>query len=372
MSNLVKKLNEYRDILKIFYMTSTRALLVIQSERLVGLVLKEDVIRFSSNIELVKKHISIIISFLIKGPSDSRLSTILSENEELPAIDVKGNYLGMIGTAQYREPDIELPSQDILSRMIDLFPDPMLLVNLEGEIKYFNSSFKVFAGNDIRGLSIDYKLLKHLIKNDSLVLEIDSVERIFYKFGFDESNLIVLLGRERSPASVKKAKTEKIKRNVAERKLKKLEDDLKKRMADIKNREKELKKQLTGSAIINQSGTRELKKKDLASYLDAIEKVRIEETFNELGGNVSKAADRLGIPRQTLQYKLSKYKIKKVSTPILKEKSKPKIAKKGMKIRIKKKTVRPVKKTISVGKSKSKKSTDRKSISIKKRSTKKK
>ena len=46
----------------------------------------------------------------------------------------------------------------------------------------------------------------------------------------------------------------------------------------------------------------------LDEYLEAVEKKIIINTLAENGGNISKTAQRLGIQRQALQYKLRKYK----------------------------------------------------------------
>jgi arginine utilization regulatory protein len=50
---------------------------------------------------------------------------------------------------------------------------------------------------------------------------------------------------------------------------------------------------------------------DLDAHLSAIERDILEQTFEKFGGNVTQAANRLGLSRQNLQYKLKKYHIAK-------------------------------------------------------------
>jgi arginine utilization regulatory protein len=54
----------------------------------------------------------------------------------------------------------------------------------------------------------------------------------------------------------------------------------------------------------------DLKDQGLEKYLDNIEKALITEAVENSGGMISKAARQLGLKRQTLEYKLKKYKIK--------------------------------------------------------------
>lgn len=48
----------------------------------------------------------------------------------------------------------------------------------------------------------------------------------------------------------------------------------------------------------------------LPEYLESIEKEMIRERLMDNGGNISKAADELGLKRQTLQHKMKKYELK--------------------------------------------------------------
>lgn len=48
----------------------------------------------------------------------------------------------------------------------------------------------------------------------------------------------------------------------------------------------------------------------LHDYLESIEKEMIRESLLDNGGNISKAADELGLKRQTLQHKMKKYELK--------------------------------------------------------------
>lgn len=50
---------------------------------------------------------------------------------------------------------------------------------------------------------------------------------------------------------------------------------------------------------------------DLDAHLSAIERDILEQTFEKFGGNVTQAANQLGLSRQNLQYKLKKYHIAK-------------------------------------------------------------
>ena len=59
-----------------------------------------------------------------------------------------------------------------------------------------------------------------------------------------------------------------------------------------------------------QQGLYELKEGGLDAYLARIEKSMIENALVAHGGNISKAAESLGIKRQTLQHKIKKYKMK--------------------------------------------------------------
>lgn len=58
-----------------------------------------------------------------------------------------------------------------------------------------------------------------------------------------------------------------------------------------------------------QQGLYELKDGGLDAYLARIEKSMIENALVAHGGNISKAAESLGIKRQTLQHKIKKYKM---------------------------------------------------------------
>lgn len=49
--------------------------------------------------------------------------------------------------------------------------------------------------------------------------------------------------------------------------------------------------------------------KSLKSFLEAVEKKAIEDTLHKEEGNVTRAANVMKLPRQTLQYKIKKYKI---------------------------------------------------------------
>ena len=55
----------------------------------------------------------------------------------------------------------------------------------------------------------------------------------------------------------------------------------------------------------------EIKDEGLDSYLQRIERSLIENALVVEGGNISKAAERLKIKRQTLQHKIKKYKVEK-------------------------------------------------------------
>jgi arginine utilization regulatory protein len=48
----------------------------------------------------------------------------------------------------------------------------------------------------------------------------------------------------------------------------------------------------------------------LKTNLEGLEKELIENALKQTGGNIKRAAKLLEVPRQTLQYKLSKYKIR--------------------------------------------------------------
>ena len=52
------------------------------------------------------------------------------------------------------------------------------------------------------------------------------------------------------------------------------------------------------------------KRMPINDYLESLEKEMIRETLLDNGGNISKAADTLGIKRQTLQHKMRKYGLK--------------------------------------------------------------
>ncbi|MEA4986743.1 MAG: sigma 54-interacting transcriptional regulator [Anaerovorax sp.] len=56
-------------------------------------------------------------------------------------------------------------------------------------------------------------------------------------------------------------------------------------------------------------GIYEIKEEGLDSYLERIEREMIEHSLVAEGGNISRAADRLKIKRQTLQHKIKKYKM---------------------------------------------------------------
>jgi transcriptional regulator with PAS, ATPase and Fis domain len=53
----------------------------------------------------------------------------------------------------------------------------------------------------------------------------------------------------------------------------------------------------------------DLKDQGLEKYMESIEKALIVEAIESSGGYISKAAKKLGVKRQTLQYKLKKYDI---------------------------------------------------------------
>lgn len=60
---------------------------------------------------------------------------------------------------------------------------------------------------------------------------------------------------------------------------------------------------------VARQGIYEIKEEGLDSYLERIEQEMIEHALVAEGGNISRAADRLKIKRQTLQHKIKKYKM---------------------------------------------------------------
>lgn len=81
---------------------------------------------------------------------------------------------------------------------------------------------------------------------------------------------------------------------------------------------RELEHLIEGAIILKQNGIIESKdlniknniKTSLKDKLEGVEKKYIKEALIICGYNISKASNFLGIPRQTLQYKIKKYKIK--------------------------------------------------------------
>ncbi|MBF4695498.1 sigma-54 interaction domain-containing protein [Fusibacter ferrireducens] len=65
-------------------------------------------------------------------------------------------------------------------------------------------------------------------------------------------------------------------------------------------------------SILSMFGSDNREIKDLKSILDDIEKVTIQHALRKCGGNVTKASKQLGVPRQTLQYKLKKYDLETI------------------------------------------------------------
>ena len=51
---------------------------------------------------------------------------------------------------------------------------------------------------------------------------------------------------------------------------------------------------------------------NLPEQIERLERVMIEQALRDTRGNITKASEQLGIPRQNLNYKLKKYDLKNV------------------------------------------------------------
>ncbi len=298
MSKVSVKHKKFKDIIRIFFQYDIEALPVIDNRnKLRGLIFKNDIIDNAGEISFIDKNFtSASADKFINLPDESEFLLFISkidDHTEFPVINLSGEVIHLwkkkdilnIYYSISKEKQKMGIDKDFIDfeKIINILPLNILIVNNKNIIEYVSDYFletldfkrEILVNQPINKIfpTISIIRIKDTFYPRSHKLKYQHRDWYYFIFNTDRtgSNKIVYLFTEN--------------KNMFE--------------SDIAN-----------VTIEEQIKPTQIKKgKPLAEIIENQEKELIKKTLKENDWNISESARLLKIPRQTLQYKISKYKI---------------------------------------------------------------
>jgi len=282
------------DIIRLFFKYEIDFIPVIDSKNsFKGLILKNDLIDNSGDLSFIEKSFTLVLQNFLKVPNESEFLQIISkikEETEFPVINLKGQVVHL-----WQKKNLLNVFYGI-SKSISKTETPEdvnfhnLLYNLPLKLIILNSKNKIIFATKLFLEKLDFK--KELLLNQNITKFFPKIntERIpnsfypkFYKIKYQHKDWYYTIFKIEDSSQYAYIFTESENINF-------------------------------DSEIFPRNETKEIEtqklKEPLPEIIENREKEIIEKTLKETDWNISEASRILKIPRQTLQYKISKYKIK--------------------------------------------------------------
>ena len=298
-----KKNIRIKDIMRLFFKYEIDSLPVLDKKNnFKGLINKEAIIRDATDAGFIDKSFSKLTNKYLFYPDEEKFLIFisnLSEQFKFPVIDVKGEFLFLWDKKKLLNSYYNLSAKDkkfdmtadmFYKKILNILPFNILLTDSENKIIFANESFlRNFDFN--RTILLEHNLnnffptINNILTKQNLFPKTHSITyrhiKWYYTFLKYNSSFIYIF-------------------SLTEEKLKIHDRDFLFSVDSLEIRSKRGKYQNQNKKQIAKSLPNIIKNQET----DIIKKVLEKNEWN-----ITKAAKELNIPRQTLQYKISKYKI---------------------------------------------------------------
>lgn len=285
---VIKKNIKVTDIIRLFFKHDVDILPIIDSKNTFkGLILKRDLIDHSGDITFIEKSFSSIVNNFLFKPTEKEFLQIISnlnENIEFPVLNLKGQVVSLWRKKNLLDLFYGFTKSTTKTTLVPDIDFEAILNTLPVKILVTNSKDKIiFASNYFIN---EFDIKKEILINQSIV-------KIFPKIN-----------------------TSKIKDNFYPRifKIRYQHKDIYYTIFNFEQKSYYIYYFTTGDEsfidFLKKESFEPIKMEDsLSNIVEEKEKEIIKKVLKESDWNISEAARILKIPRQTLQYKINKYKI---------------------------------------------------------------
>ncbi len=298
-----KKGAKIKDIIRLFFKYDINAIPVVDNRNLFkGLIFKQEIIDNAGEISFIEKPFSTISNKFIFFPKETEFLQFISklnDSLEFPVINLKGELLYL-----WRKKDLldlyysitknvikEPSTQNIIDfeAIINVLPLNIIIVNSKNKIIFASKSF--LETLDFKKEILINQLVHKIFPKINIIRTKDSLYPNIHKIKYQHQEWYYLIFNLSTTASMKGCYIYVFTQN--------------KNMFNAG-----ISEIIKGDKVnIKKENNAKKEQPPLTELIKSQEKELIKKVLEENAWNISQAARILKIPRQTLQYKISKYKI---------------------------------------------------------------